>query len=113
MNPPDPRPRRRRVLDRPAYTRLVRALLWRERECELCGKRKAESAHHAVSRKQGGDDIIENLVALCGDGVRLCHGEVEASRSARSRLRPKLRPEVVAYIIERKGEAWLDRKYPR
>ncbi len=50
---------------------------------------------------------------LCGSGTTGCHGEVETSRLARAMLRPKLRPECVAYAIERKGEGWFDRRYSR
>jgi hypothetical protein len=74
----------------------------------------ALSRHHIVPRSSGGDDVEPNIVPLCGDGVRGCHGAVEAwDREARAKLRESLRPEEVAYVIERKGEAWLDRNYPR
>lgn len=39
------------------------------RECLSCGYWRA-SAHHLVSRAQGGDDVMENLLGLCG----ACHG---------------------------------------
>lgn len=109
---PDPKPRRRLVLPPASYRSLVKTMLLRHRDCELCGKRRSESAHHTVAKGQGGDDVAENLTMLCGSGTTGCHGEVEHGREARSRLRRKLRAEVVAYVIERKGHAWLNRRYP-
>lgn len=94
------------------YRRLVFRLLRLHRTCELCGVRRSESFHHVVPQGQGGDDCLENGAALCGDGTRLCHGRVEHDSRARAELRPRLRPEVVAYAVERKGQAWFDRRYP-
>lgn len=108
----DPKPRRRLVLSNREYLRLVRAMLASYPTCELCFKRASESAHHVVSKGQGGDDVGENLAMLCGSGTTLCHGEVETSREARARLRPRLRPETISYVLQRKGAEWLDRKYP-
>lgn len=109
---PDPKPSRRSKLEKPDYNQLVARMLARFRKCQLCGKRRSESAHHVVPRGQGGDDIEENLAMLCGSGTTGCHGEVEEKREARKRLRAKLRPEVVSYAIARKGEGWFDRRYP-
>ncbi len=109
---PDPKPRKRITLSNREYLKLARSVLARYRECELCGRRRSLSCHHFVARGDGGDDIAENLLALCGDGTRNCHGAVERSREARYLLRPKLRREVISYAIERKGQDWLDRRYP-
>lgn len=38
---------------------------------------KVESTHHRKPRGQGGDNGPWNLVDLCGDGVRGCHGYIE------------------------------------
>lgn len=43
--------------------------------CEVCG-RPADSIHHR--NKQGRVWTPENLLALCGDGTRYCHGWIEA-----------------------------------
>lgn len=56
---------RRRVLARDGY------------RCRRCGQ-PAESVHHRLPRSRGGDDSPINLVSLCGDGTRGCHGMVEA-----------------------------------
>lgn len=43
--------------------------------CVACG-RAAGSVHHVVQRGSPhfGDDVLENLVTLCGDGTTGCHG---------------------------------------
>lgn len=65
--------------------------------------------HHVVPRSQGGDDVAENLVPLCA----ACHRRVTGNdRLALRLLRAALAPDEVAYVVERKSEAWLDRRYP-
>lgn len=47
--------------------------------CARCGINVAErlhSIHHRVRRSQGGRNVPECLITLCGDGVRGCHGWV-------------------------------------
>lgn len=109
---PDPKPRARLRLSSRDYGDLVFRFLMAHRTCELCGKRPSDSFHHVVSRGQGGDDVEANGAALCGDGVRRCHGRVEHSAAARSELRYGLRTESVVYAIERKGLGWFDSRYP-
>lgn len=43
--------------------------------CELCGA-IGHSAHHRKNRGQGGSWSPSNIVWLCGDGARGCHGWV-------------------------------------
>ena len=116
---PDPKPRRREV-DRPA---LARARLV-HRTCAVCG-RQAGGVHHVVPRGQRGGDVDENLVGLCGDGTRGCHGAVHGTpyeRGGRRRepaeVRAALlshllaqRPDVVAYADARMGRGYLERRY--
>lgn len=45
------------------------------RRCEVCG-REAASVHHR--NKQGRLWEPANLLSLCGDGTRFCHGWIEA-----------------------------------
>lgn len=45
-----------------------------ERTCEVCG-RPGESVHHRM--KQGRPWEPGNLLMLCGDGTRRCHGWIE------------------------------------
>lgn len=54
--------------------------------CEMCGERESESTHHRQARGMGGSrdlriNLPANLVRTCGDGTRLCHGEVESRRT--------------------------------
>jgi hypothetical protein len=112
MVEPDWKPRKRITLSNREYLKLARSVLARYRTCELCGKRRSESCHHAVPRGKGGDDVWENMVALCGSGTTGCHGEVETSREARHRLRDEMRDETWIYIVERMGVDWADRRYP-
>jgi hypothetical protein len=109
---PDPKPRKR-VVNPDAGVEKVYGPTG-ERACRVCRRRGFVSRHHLVKRSQGGDDVDENIVPLCGDGVAGCHGRVEAKhRETLVALRKALRPDELDYIILRKGEAWLDRMYPR
>lgn len=82
------------------------------RHCLICGD-PSRSAHHLIKRSQGGDDRAENLVGLCGDGTRGCHGLVEGRRPfALSSLRRSLTDAQMAYVLQKKGVGWLDRAYP-
>lgn len=69
--------RKRRVI-RAASVAMVRMAVF-EREdyrCRCCG-RPAKSMHEIVPRSLGGAVSLENSVALCGDGVRGCHGKIQ------------------------------------
>jgi hypothetical protein len=75
------------------------------------------SRHHLVPRGRfglgGGDDVDENLVPVCGDGSRGCHGAIERREPGyRQRLRGRLKAVEVAYVLGKRGAAWLDRHYP-
>jgi hypothetical protein len=41
---------------------------------------KAESRHHRLDRGQGGPNLIDNLLHLCGSGTTGCHGYIEHHR---------------------------------
>jgi 5-methylcytosine-specific restriction endonuclease McrA len=43
--------------------------------CEICGT-PANNAHHRKNRSQGGEDLLSNLLLLCGSGTTGCHGWV-------------------------------------
>lgn len=85
-----------------------------EARCRICGKRTlAVDAHHLVPRSQGGDDVAENFAPLCAPWEPSCHRRVtENDPDALRALRAALHPEELAYVIARKGEAWLERRYP-
>jgi hypothetical protein len=40
-----------------------------QKTCQSCGKYPASQVHHIKSRRQGGKDILSNLITLCGS----CH----------------------------------------
>lgn len=100
-------------------------------QCPLCNSRFDRypgcTRHHVIKKSQGGDDWRANIVWLCGDGTRGCHGLIEAGdRSTRRRLRLYLereRPETIRYVVRKistrnraplsAGVEWLDRHYPR
>lgn len=111
---PDWKPERR-IVDIYAGNAKLRA----EGRCRLCGAAanvRGLTRHHLVPKGQGGDDIDENIVPLCGDGTRGCHAEVEYRTAGyRQRLRAKLSPDEYAYIIDKKGASWLNSRsgYPR
>lgn len=51
----------------------------REREdrwCARCGLVRATNAHHRKNRSQGGQDVLSNLLLLCGSGTTGCHGYI-------------------------------------
>lgn len=48
--------------------------------CEICGERRGESMHHRLTRKFG-PWSPSNIVHLCGDGTRGCHGRVTDTRT--------------------------------
>ncbi|WP_280475457.1 HNH endonuclease [Nocardia asiatica] len=64
--------------------------------CERCGIAPAQSVHHRWKRGQGGPWSASNCVALCGDGVRGCHGFAEHNPNAAEpeglHLRPWITP---------------------
>jgi len=105
---PDPKPERR-IVDQFAGNDKLRA----EGRCRICGAPATGplglTRHHLVPRSQQGDDVDDNIVPLCGDGTRGCHAEVEFRTAGyRARLRAKLTPDELAYIIDKKGASWLN-----
>jgi len=115
----------RRIVDPNAGIEKVRG----EGRCRIC-KRKP-SGHplhslnraHLVSRGQRGDDVDANIIPLCGSGVSGCHGVLTSHHrdgstgmtyeEAATGLREALREDEVAYVTQKKSQAWLDRTYPK
>ena len=80
--PADPKPPRR-IDDPDTLARLHR----RWNECVLCGKARGQgrlSLHHI--HKHPRDDVVANLVMLCGNGTTGCHGWIEAGHEATRKL---------------------------
>lgn len=109
---PDPKPLKR-IRDAKVMKRLHGRRVW----CVLCGNRG--SLHHVYPRGQGGDDVSENLVGLCGDGVRGHHGLIESGDvTTRMELGDYLyasRPDTVLYLRYKlgfgEGSEWLRQRF--
>lgn len=109
---PDPKPAKRIK-----NTKVMKGLHARGVVCVLCGN--PGTLHHVYARGQGGDDVPENLVGLCGDGVRLHHGAIEnGDVQARMQLGEYLmaeRADVIFYIQDKLGEEagreWLRQRF--
>jgi hypothetical protein len=117
---PHPKPEKRkrkqiRHVDSKATTRAV--LRWTE--CATCPEPSA-TGHHVLARggPYFGDDLEENIVALCGSGTTGCHGKLEnEDATTRVRLGVHLireRPDVLEYLDRKLGEVpareWLSRR---
>lgn len=105
--PADPKPRPR-IIDPDAGWEKVLA----EGHCRLCWRTASLTRHHLVPRGQSGDDVDDNIVPLCGDGTRGCHGAVEHYTEARRRLRPLLSDAEWAYVVGRVGVGRAEQRYP-
>ncbi len=109
--PTDPRPPKR-VKD----SRAGKAKVEREGRCRVCGTRRGLNRAHLVAKGQRGDDVAANIVPLCGSGTAGCHGALTDHRrgweTVAGILRARLRPDELAYVLEKKGQDWLDRVYP-
>lgn len=105
---PDPKPAKRVKNPKVMKSLHVRGVI-----CVLCGK--PGSLHHVYPRSQGGDDVPENLLGLCGTGTTGHHGLIEnGDESARSLLGLYLaleRTDTIFYITDKlgteEGMEWL------
>ena len=106
---PDPKPaarkrKRIRIVDARA---IANAKVARPR-CEMCGAGPV-TTHHVVPKgaPHFGDDVLANLVSLCGHGTSGCHGDIEHKRSsATAQLGLHLtrrRPDVIEYVEAKLG----------
>lgn len=97
-----------------AYYDRQRRRAW-ERDkgrCVVCG-RTAESVHHRQGRSGPDPHRDSNLLTVCGDGVRGCHGEIHAQPSASyayGRMVPRLgiRTPEATPVLTRSGWVLLD-----
>ena len=80
---PDPKPERRkgnaprRIVD-PVAIRMKMAT---ELECRAGCGRRADSAHHLIQKgaPHFGDDVMGNIVGVCGHGTAGCHGAIHGN----------------------------------
>jgi len=82
--------------------------------CEMCGA-PAESMHHRKNRSQGGKWEPSNIVQLCGDGSRKCHGMLTNTNGRRLEFEDKgwivpsyLAPVDVPFAHGLHGHVFLD-----
>lgn len=68
--PADPKNGVRREIVDPAGWRLI---VLSRRTCVACGE-PGSNGHHVLAKGDGGDDVAENEVTLCGSGTARCHG---------------------------------------
>jgi 5-methylcytosine-specific restriction endonuclease McrA len=69
------RPRLR--LDLKSFQLLRNSILRRDGwQCQSCGSRMGLEVHHITPRSKLGDDVEENLIALC----RECHRRIHLKR---------------------------------
>jgi hypothetical protein len=105
---PDWRPRSRK-----RNKHILRRLHLEREGCALCGEQPVQ-LHHVLSRAQGGDDNVYNIVKLCVE----CHclitdNDVEKRMELGLHLLRE-RLDVIDYVRERLGDipgyAWLERR---
>lgn len=75
---------------------------------ECVGKAYVCELHHLVSRSQGGDDVADNLVALCAS----CHHRVTGRHPAPlAALAASLSDSEYAYVVGKLGEGAMGRLF--
>lgn len=87
-------------------------------ECASCGRPPA-NGHHVLPKGERGDDVVANIVLLCGSGSDRCHGALHGNpyvdaarvRWTAERVREAVgthilarRPDTVAYLLGKLGE---------
>jgi hypothetical protein len=76
--------------------------------CILCGSSQVE-AHHILSRAQGGDDVRQNLIALCHADHMALHGQPYREEYGGKRITPEIvRRRIGTWILSEEGieSAW-------
>lgn len=84
----------------------------------MCGVTGPLNAHHVLSRARGGDDVVENLLLVCGSGTTGCHGMYHAgSHAVAKAIGEALSPAHIKYLLKRLGEEpgryFLENEYDR
>jgi len=116
---PDPKPVKRkrkaiRVIDPKATTRAVLA----QPRCSCCPAPSA-TGHHVIAKggPHFGDDVPENIVAVCGSGTTGCHGLIEGAdpeaRAALGLFLVEKRPEVIRYVQGKIGVGYAREWFSR
>lgn len=81
-------------------------------ECAACGA-PVTNVHHVIPRSQGGDDLLSNLLPICGSGTMRCHGAMHGSpytvEVGESSIRGGIN-ETTYYVrplVERRDQQWV------
>lgn len=100
----------RKVASRTEWAAIVAA---KYGPCRVCTRSYVRvSYHHLVPRSLGGDDVAENIVPLCGDGVTGCHGEIESRLPVAGKLlAANLTDGEYAYCVAKLGEGAMQRLF--
>lgn len=72
--------------------------------CAACGGDPG-SVHHVLPRSEGGDDVEGNLMLLCGDGTKGCHGALHGNPYTVTQM-----PGEPLLIQERRDAEWVRRR---
>jgi hypothetical protein len=105
----DPKPIARVKADQNEWVKLRAEKLG---PCRICTLGDNVTLHHLVSKSLRGDDVAANLVPLCGDGTRGCHGRIESRDPwAATLLGHSLTRAEREYVIEKKSAAFLNKYY--
>lgn len=93
------------------WERLREAKLY-GRSCRVCRATLAETLHHLIPRSNGGSDVEDNLIPVCGSGSTGCHGLLEEwDETASLKLGLSLTVEERRHVVEFKGAYYLSRRY--
>jgi 5-methylcytosine-specific restriction endonuclease McrA len=112
---PDPKSRslargeRRRFRHKATKDEWARIVKAKQGPCRVCVRPTSNGSywgkielHHIVPRSQGGDDVADNIVPLCGS----CHILVTDRRgTVLTRLEQSLTDSEYAYVISKLGES--------
>jgi hypothetical protein len=121
VNEVTPFPKRPRVVNRSVQPRDPSPLM--RGECPCCRRPTRDlSRAHVVPKGLYGDDVPENVVWICGDGTRGCHGVLTHRNLGDHGLTHehvasafvayvRTLEETVAYIADVKYDGWLDAYY--
>jgi hypothetical protein len=112
---PHPRPPKREKASRDRWDEIRAG--FEHATCVSCGL-AVQSLHHCVPKSQGGDDVAENMIPMCGDGTRGCHGILESHAPGWERVAAAVRVYVLTnrprcvYVIGKIGWDRFNSRYP-
>lgn len=98
VSDPDPKPLKRIRATADEWAEIAEA---KQGPCRICRRVESNGSvhsrielHHLIRRSQGGDDVAENIIPLCGE----CHTKLHAGNAGMLRLLPS----EVAYMRSRR-----------